>query len=335
MLRPDGRGLLTPATPLVAAPGLARRACVAEVLVKMESERALGSFKSLGGTYAALQLISRHSGLPFDHVASGQAPKDGLPRLVCASDGNHGLAVAEGARAAGAAATIFLHHGVNPARSARIGAIGADIVWIRGTYDDAVDAARAAAAAGHGVLVPDTSDRLDDEAVGYVLEGYSVLSTEIAQQCAARGANPTHLFVQAGVGGLAAALAMGLAESFRPPPRLVVVEPEAAACVAHALRSNAVSPVAGDLATVAEMLSCGVASAPAVAVLQAHRASAMTVTEGQLSLAVDIVREELGVSTTASGAAGISGLLAVANDSEVRSHLGLTETSIVALILTE
>src|SRR3546814_15198284 len=82
--------------------------------------------------------------------------------LICASDGNHGLAVAAAAGFAGGTARIFLHGGVPPNRARRIERRGADIVWIEGTYDDAVAAALAAAKAGDGILVAETTNEPGD-----------------------------------------------------------------------------------------------------------------------------------------------------------------------------
>ncbi|MGT2478454.1 pyridoxal-phosphate dependent enzyme [Methylobacterium oryzae CBMB20] len=84
-------------------PGLAAHLGVAQVLAKDESRRMLGSFKSLGGTYAGLK--RRWPARPGQRVAGLVAARPaGQPTLICASDGNHGLAVAAAARFAGARA---------------------------------------------------------------------------------------------------------------------------------------------------------------------------------------------------------------------------------------
>ena len=167
----------------------------------------------------------------------------------------------------------------------RIEAQGAEIVWVNGTYDDAVDAALAAAKAGEGMLVADTTHDPSDPVSADVLAGYGVMASEIRQQVEAAGhAKPTHLFVQAGCGGLAAAMTLGLKAWLAPPAAIVVVEPEKAACVAAALDQGRVVRVPGDLVTSAEMLSCGEASAPALDVLRAgRRQKAMTVSDAALA----------------------------------------------------
>ncbi|MEO3475312.1 pyridoxal-phosphate dependent enzyme [Roseomonas sp. CAU 1739] len=131
------------ATPLLDLPRLATRLGVAQVLAKDEGRRMLGSFKSLGGTYAGLRALARAARTDFAGLVASRPA--GQPALVCASDGNHGLAVAAAARLAGAGARVYLHDGVPLARAQRIQAQGAEIVRVAGTYDDAVDAAAAAA----------------------------------------------------------------------------------------------------------------------------------------------------------------------------------------------
>jgi diaminopropionate ammonia-lyase len=301
------------ATPLLDLPALAARLGVAQVLAKDEGRRALGSFKSLGGTYAGLRALARVAGRSVAELCNAADPARGLPALVCASDGNHGLAVAAAARFAGAPACIFLHKAVPAARARLITAQGAAITWIDGTYDDAVDAAAHAALEGAGILIADTTEDPHDPVVADVMAGYGVMAAEIRDQVG-QGARPTHLFVQAGVGGLAAAMAAGLSGWLAAPGLIVVVEPNNVACVGAALAANRPVRLAGALDTGAEMLSCGEASAPALAVLQSCAAQAIAVSEDDLRAAPGLLAATGGPRTTASGAAGLAGLVRAAAD---------------------
>ncbi len=312
-------------TSLLELPALAAVAQVGRVWVKAEGERPLGNFKVLGGMLAGLRAVARARTLRPGVV----------PRLLCASDGNHGLAVAAAAQEAGVSAAIYLPVGVSAQRSQRIQSLGADVVWVPGTYDDAVNSAAAAAARGEGLLIPDTSPDVHDPVVHDVMAGYSILADEITQQLAARQVRPSHLFVQAGVGGLAAAMAQGLISAMREPRRIVVVEPDVAPCVAHALAAGRPVQVAGALHTAAEMLSCGLACAPALLVLRAHDARSVLVNDEQLHAAVQQLLAAGGPGSTPSGAAGLAGLLAVAADARWRAELGLQPESEVVLIATE
>ncbi|PSJ37310.1 pyridoxal-phosphate dependent enzyme [Allosphingosinicella deserti] len=319
-------------TPLVPAPSLARRCGIAAVHIKDESKRPFGNFKMLGGLGAGLKALARHAGLSVDELL---APHHvGLPPLLCASDGNHGLAVAAAAHAAGGKALIFLPAQVDEARAGRIAAMGGDIRRVAGTYDDAVDEARMLAGTGGGLLVADTSDQLKDPVVGDVMAGYGRVAEEILNQNAGHP-RFTHAFIQAGVGGLAAAMAQGLAPMIGEAPQMIVVEPERAACVAHALRTGFAERIAGTLDTKAEMLSCGIASASAVEILRRHRATAVTVSEAGLAAAVSILVSEAALPTTPSGAAGLTGLLRVAGTPWLRTAIRLGPGSRVLLVVTE
>jgi diaminopropionate ammonia-lyase len=321
-------------TPLLDLPRLAVRLGVRQILAKYEGPRMLGSFKSLGGTYAGLRALARAAGM---EVATLIAHRPGnLPALLCASDGNHGLAVATAAKFVGGAARIFLHSGVPAIRARRIATQGAEIVWVQGNYDDAVDAAAEAARAGDGILVADTTNDPDDPVVGDVMAGYGVMAAEIRQQVAATAHQlPTHLFVQAGVGGLAAAMAKELADWMAQPAVTVVVEPAGVACVAAALAADGPVRLTGNLETSAEMLSCGEASAPALAVLRRHGARAVTVTETGLTKAPRVLRAEGGPTTTPSGAAGLAGVIAALADDAIAARLTLSPDSRILILITE
>jgi diaminopropionate ammonia-lyase len=317
-------------TPLLDLSTLAARLGIKQLLAKDEGKRMLGSFKSLGGTYAGLRALAREAGTDVSGLVSVRPSN--LPMLICASDGNHGLAVAAAARFAGTSARIFLHKAVPAIRAARIEQQGAEIAWINGTYDDAVDAAAAAARSGAGLLVADTTDDPTDPIVRDVMVGYGIIGAEIRRQGEAAGySRPTHIFVQAGVGGLAAAMAEGLKDWLAPPASLVVVEPEKSACVAAAFAHGGVVRIQGNLETAAEMLSCGEASAPALEDLRRHNARIVTVSEAELLDAPRLLRESSGLATTPSGAAGFAGLRRVLNQNGGSFDLGPDSRALIVI----
>jgi diaminopropionate ammonia-lyase len=364
-------------TPLVALPALARSTNVGRVYVKNESERALGNFKSLGGMTAGLRALAAAKRVSVRELLLKRHAPESLPRLICASEGNHGLAVAAAAARVGARASVYLRVEVSAARARRITERGGGIVRIDGTYDDAVAAAAAAAGRGEGILIPDTSADPNDAVVKDVMAGYGVITREIVSQWSASvssaplgdgmrasgdgdgagegdgdgdggvGASdpaggfiaaqerPSHLFVQAGVGGLAAAVAEGLVGFMREPRRVVVVEPAAAPCVARALELGRAERIPGDLQTAAKMLACGLASARAVEILRRHDARSVLVSEDELLHAVTTLLDAAGPHTTASGAAGLAGLLQVAADPALRTTHHLSANSTALFIVTE
>lgn len=319
-------------TPLVDLPPVANAANIGRVLVKLESERPLGNFKSLGGTLAGLRALVRATGVS-DILAllSRDRLLGRLPHLICASDGNHGLSVAAAARRAGTCAKVFLPTSVDALRAARIESIGGEVKWVAGTYDEAVDQAITCGARGEGLLIPDTTQDRADLVVRDVMSGYSIMTYELREQFADRGVRPSHACVQAGVGGLAAAIADGLSDQ---PLELAVVEPDSAPCVAVALQAGTPVLIEGALETSAEMLSCGLASAPALDVLIRQGAKSVLVDEVELQAATTFYHQA-GIQTTASGAAGLAGLMKIAKDKDLRRLHGLETTSVVLLIVTE
>ena len=326
-----------PPTRLIESPELARHAQVGRVFLKAEWERPLGNFKVLGGMFAGLRALARSCGAAsIAEMLEKPSPRQHLPRLICASDGNHGLAVAAAARRASTGASIYLPERVSGTRIRRIEAQGATVVTIDGTYDDAVDIAEQAAARGEGLLVPDTTNDLDDVVVRDVMDGYALITSELIEHF--RGdssAQPTHVFVQAGVGGLAAAMVTGLRGSLRAPCKWLVVEPASAACVARGMASGHPVRIDGALDTSAGMLSCGLASAPAIRILRAAGAIPVVVDEQRLLVATRALRDIAGIESTPSGAAGLAGLLHVASRSDLCSTHGLNPESRVLLLITE
>lgn len=323
-------GALEP-SPVLPIPSLAHRLGVGFIYAKVETGRPLGSFKSLGGTFAAVAAIARSRlSLPAAQATAS------APHLVCASDGNHGLAVATGARYAGANCTVVLHSGVPEVRTRRIRDAGAVVRIAGGTYDDAVDLARELAAKNGYLLIPDTSLDPVDPVVADVMAGYAVISDELRRQFSQdRIATPTHVFVQAGVGGLAAAITEGLRGWLSAPARIIIVEPDQAPCVALAMAAGRPVRAAGNLETSADMLSCGEASAPALKTLREYGVTCMTVSEVELARSVRELEEACGVETTSSGAAGLAALAAAAGDSLRRQELDLTGDSRILLLVTE
>jgi diaminopropionate ammonia-lyase len=225
---------------------------------------------------------------------------------------------------------------VSALRAARIASLGAEIIRVDGTYDDAVAAAETAATRGDDLLISDTSSDPDSPVVNDVMAGYGLLAEELIDQFNDRSrARPTHLFVQAGVGGLAAAMVDGLQTRLRAPGKFLIVEPDVAPSVARALQAGEPTLIEGDLHTSASMLACGMASAPALRILQRHQVASVLVSDVQLRVAAAELLSTGGPETTESGATGLAGLLQVAARRELRSQHQLDNDSVVLLIATE
>ncbi|NAZ35310.1 diaminopropionate ammonia-lyase [Rubellimicrobium sp. CFH 75288] len=333
-------------TPVVGLRGVAAAAGVAEVLYKDEAHRfGLGSFKALGGAYAVLRLLKDilaaegHGDVSAQDLIAGRL-RDRVARetVVCATDGNHGRSVAWGARMFGCACRIYIHENVSEDREAAIAAYGATMVRLPGDYDASVRAAARDAEANGWHLVADTnagggSDRVPN----LVMQGYTLIVDELIDQLPEP---PTHVFVPAGVGGLAAAIAGRWAvRAGAERPRIVVVEPLVADCVFRALRDGVPRPVEGDVNSFMACLSAGEVSPAAWPILKAVADDAVAIPDG---LARETMRRlahgawgDAPLVSGESGCAAVAALLAAGADDALREALDLGREARVVCIGSE
>lgn len=306
-------------TPLRDLSALAGEARVGAVFYKDEGKRfSLKSFKALGGAYAVDRLVAARGGA------------DGLV-VTSATDGNHGRAVAWGARRAGVRAVIYVHEGVSAGRAEAIRALGAEVVREGSNYDASVRASAEAAARNGWQIVSDTSWPGYDQVPRDVMQGYALLAIEAEAQ----GAEPTHVFAQGGVGGVAAALLSYYWEKHGGArPKFIVVEPDKAACLHESARAGGVTHVTGDLDTLMAGLACGEPSLLAWSILDPGADAFMTVTDAEAVAAMQRLAR-LGVVGGESGVAGLAGFLKAAASAEARAALGLDQNSRILLIGTE
>lgn len=307
-------------TPLHDLPRLAERAALGMIRLKDESERfGLGSFKALGGAYAVATVLAGHS-----------APGNAV--VTCATDGNHGRAVAWGARRCGCRCVIFVHAGVSANRVAAIAGEGAEIRRVVGSYDDAVREASRQAEANGWFLVSDTSWAGYVDVPRAIMQGHRVMADEVAD--AWKDGPPTHVFVQGGVGGVAAAVSVQMRARFRPAPALIVVEPDRAACLLASAELGEPAAVPGPHETVMAGLACGEPSLLAWQEL-AHAAAAFMAIPDQAAVACMRLLAECGIVGGESGAAGLAACLLAAADPAARETLGLDGASRVLAFNTE
>ncbi|HEX5541445.1 MAG TPA: diaminopropionate ammonia-lyase [Micromonospora sp.] len=332
-------------TPLHECPALARRLGVATVLVKDEAIRmGLPSFKILGASWAAITAVVQHwlgeddGSLTLEEVAA-RIPNPEARRLVAATDGNHGRGVARMANLLGVGSEILVPAGTASARIAAIEAEGATVRVIDGSYDDAI-VASARMADEFTLVVSDTAWEGYQETPAVVIDGYSTLFAEIDAAIAARRLPaPDVVALQAGVGSFAAA---GL-QHFRHgkptatrTPRTAIVEPSSANCLLESARAGNLVEVPGPHRSTMAGLNCGLPSALAWPTLQAGADVFLAVDDDAAHQAMRLLADE-GIVAGESGAAGLAGLLAVAEGANHvdRELLGLTPQACVLLINTE
>jgi diaminopropionate ammonia-lyase len=334
-------------TPLVSLPGLSEGLGVGQILYKDESRRfGLMSFKSLGGAYAVLRAVRSHLRSHGVDAVSTRSLLDGAHRalareitVVAATDGNHGRSVAWGAAMFGAQCKIYLHSHVSKDREKEIARFGAEIVRIDGSYDDSVRQCAADAARNGWILVADTNSGGGDPAMpSLVMQGYTVMVEELIAQLPS--GHSTHLFVQGGVGGIAAAVAGHLAlRCGERRPRMIVVEPINADCIFRSIAAGRPTAIVGNVETFMACLAAGEVSPLAWPYLKWLIDDVIALPESAAPAAMRLLAEGHGndppLVSGESGCVAVAGLIAAASDPALRSALGLDRNSVIITIGSE
>jgi diaminopropionate ammonia-lyase len=204
---------------------------------------------------------------------------------------------------------------------------------VAGSYQRSVEAASAAAARPGHILVADTASDGYRDIPLQVMRGYAVLAAEAADQCERLDDRPTHVFVQAGVGGLAGAVTGYLRDRWGEDVRVVVVEPAGAACLLASVRAGELTEIT-TTGTSLGRLDCDRPSSVAWDLLSPLADAFLTVADADAERAAQLLTDE-GVAVSPCGAAGAAALLAYAGSDDARALLGLDERSRVLLIGTE
>jgi len=329
-------------TPLVPLEDVAGALGLSSVHYKDEASRfGLGSFKALGGAHAVSRVMAQElarrgiatNATPAELESGRYAEAAAGITVTCATDGNHGRSVAWGARRFGARCVIFVHPGVTQGRRDAIAAFGAEVREVPGNYDDSVRASEVAARDGGWLLVSDTSWPGYTEVPRDVMQGYRLMAEEALD---ALPAPPSHVFVQGGVGGVAAAVSVALRARYGSGPRLVGVEPDRAACLLASAEAGAPTNIPGELDTVMAGLACGEPSLLAWQELERAAFAFMAIPDSTAIAAMCLLaRREASIRAGESGVAGLAALALAARDPAARAGLGLDKESRILLFGTE
>ena len=302
-------------TEMLQAPGIAKDLKIARLSLKDERGRmGLGSFKALGAAY-----VIAHSAIVKGEAQSAKT-------YVTASAGNHGLSVAAGAKAFGAASVIVLSQSVPEAFAERLIAQGATVKRAGETYEQSMSAAQAAAEANGWTLLSDSSWPGYSDLSHRLMEGYTVFMAEADRQISA----PTHIFLQAGVGGLAGAAAAMARKLWGDAPVIVVVEPQYAPALHGCIQAGDFVPAKGPGSAMGR-LDCLEASLIALKGLAKDADVFALISEEEGQAGADYAAAHQ-MESTASGAAGLAALLA---SPAHRAALKLNANSHVLVILSE
>jgi diaminopropionate ammonia-lyase len=339
-------------SPLKGLSNLAVKFGLGGIWVKDESVRLdLQSFKVLGGSYAIYRLLQNRLGLEaqelsFMDLTNGTIrEKLGDITFAAATDGNHGRGVAWSASQMGFQSVIYVHRLTSQGRIRAIESSGARVVVVDGNYDDAVRQVYQDAQQHGWEVVSDTSWEGYEDIPKWVMQGYTTMLSEAQEQLAAQGlSRPTHIFVQAGVGSLAAATIGFYHSLFGNSIRTCVVEPTRAACLYRSALSEDGGPhtVEGDLDTIMAGLACGEPNPIAWEILRARTDYFVTCPDYVAAMGMRIygipLKGDPAIISGESGAVTLGALRYIMRHpcgEDLREQLGLGSDSHVLLINSE
>lgn len=333
---------------LVRLPELSKTLGISELLIKDESRRFdLNSFKILGASYGIARVINgmfqkRHREVTFEALFAQREQLKNLT-FVTATDGNHGFAVGWFANKIGSRAVIIVPAGTSGIRVKEIENTGAAVSVIDGNYDDAVLFAHKTAGEKNWILIQDSSWKGYMKIPVHIMQGYTTILNEFISQ--EEETWPTHVFVQAGVGSLAAAM-LSFFYKFRrmPAPRFAVVEPSGAPCYFDSITTGDGRPhrFRGSLDTIMTGLSCGQPSLLAWNILRSGADCFIKCADDMALRGMEICANPVGsdskIQSGPSGAVTMGLIHEVLTDnqySDLKKKLHLNHTSKVLLVSTE
>lgn len=340
-------------TPLINLPSLASYLGIGGVRVKDESKRfGLNAFKVLGASYSMGRYLAGQLGKTVDEVTPAELSsaavneKLGPITFVSATDGNHGRAVAWTAQQFGKKAVIYMPKGSDPVRLANIRSHGAEASITDFNYDDAVRLAWKMACKHNWIMVQDTAWEGYEDIPTWIIQGYASLAVEaLAQWRAEELHEPTHLFLQAGVGSFASAVLAYMASELGDRlPITVIVEPNAANCIYESARAGDGKPriVTGELSTLMAGLACGEPCTVGWPILRDYAAAYVSCPDFTAANGMRLLAAPRGtdapVISGESGAAPLGALEHIMHNpamESLRGALKLDASSRVMLISTE
>lgn len=330
-------------TPLHSLDKLSQAANVNHLFYKDESARfQLKSFKALGGAYAVECLLLREVAVQSQQTQLTTIDlEQPTLRKICrkitvttATDGNHGRSVAWGAQRYGCQCVIYIHAGVSRGREQALQDLGATVIRCPGNYDDSVRQASHDADTNGWHVVSDTTYPGYTSIPRDVMAGYTVMLSEIVTQLEPAQI-PTHVFIQGGVGALAAAVIGYLWDYYQiNRPRFIMVEPHTADCLYQSARAGRLMKVNGTLETMMAGLACGEVSILAWEIISAGCDDFLTINDSGIETSMRELHR-LGIEAGESAVPGLAALLDCARRPSLRQALQISDNSRILLLGTE
>ncbi len=305
-------------TPLILLNKLSKKLNVNKIFYKDESKRFdLKSFKALGGAYAVEKIIK------------GNDKKI----ISTATAGNHGRSVAWGSQKNGLKCKIFISEFVSESRAKIMRGFGADVIRVEGNYEDSLNECIIQSNKNNWQIVQDVA--WDDYKLvpKLTMAGYSVMMKEITKQV--KNEKISHIFLQAGVGGMAAAMVAGIARYLDYIPQIIIVEPDNAACVLESIKTGKIEKISIEKESIMGGMSCGEVSLVPWEILRNSVHFCVTVSDDYISKTVKhLANKEFSNEKIIGGECstpGITSLIGLSNDPKLTKEINLDENSNILL----
>lgn len=336
-------------TPLVELKHTAKSMGLGNIYIKDESYRfGLNAFKVLGGSYAIGNYLAKRLGksiteMPYEKLVSGEIKRElGDITFVTATDGNHGRGVAWTAKQLQQKSVVYMPKGSAEERLMNIRAEGADASITDLNYDEAVRLANSQAEQKGWVMVQDTAWEGYEDIPGWIMQGYGTMGYEAYMQLPEK---PTHIFLQAGVGSMAGAVAGFFASVYgEDRPIITIVEPNKADCIYKTAEAadGKLHFVTGDMDTIMAGLACGEPCSIGWNVLRDYADNFLSCPDYAAAQGMRVLgNPEAGDTKVVSGESGASAFGCIAEIMrdktlvELKNKLKLDENSKVLFFSTE
>ena len=305
-------------TPLISLNKLSKKLKLNKIFYKDESKRFhLKSFKALGGAYAV------------ERVTKGN--KEVV--ISTATAGNHGRSVAWGSKKLGLKCKIFINEYVSESRAEVMRNFGADVIRVKGNYENSLNECIKQSNQNNWQIVQDVAWQDYKLIPKLTMAGYSVMMKEISEQI--NNQQISHVILQAGVGGMAAAMVAGIARYLNHVPKIIIVEPESAACVLESIKTGKIEKISIEKESLMGGMSCGEVSLVPWQILKNSVSHCVTVSDNYISKTVKFLAnckfsDEKIIGGECS-TPGIVSLVGLCNDVEIKKKINLNEGSNVLL----
>ena len=305
-------------TPLISLNKLRQTLNVKQIYYKDEDKRFdLKSFKALGGAFAVNKIKDEKS----------------ATTVATATAGNHGRSVAWGAQRLGLNCKIFISEFVSESRAAAMRNLDAEVIRVKGNYDASLKECIKQSEKNNWEIVQDVSWEGYKEVPKLIMAGYTIMIKEIMDQI--NDEKITHVFLQAGVGGMAAAMIAGFAKFSKKIPRFIIVEPENANCVFKSIKNNHPTSVNITKETIMGGMSCGDVSTVAWEILKNSSNNCLTIPDDAISTVVAMLaKAQLSDKKIIAGECAVPGVIALISlfkSKEYLNKLNLNSDSKVLL----